>query len=61
VLVRPDDVAALAAVLRRLIESPAERERLAAGARAAATTFPSWQDSAKLFADVLEQVAGTIK
>ena len=57
VLVRPDDVAALAAVLRRLIESPAERERLAAGARAAATTFPSWPESAALFAHVLEQVA----
>jgi glycosyltransferase involved in cell wall biosynthesis len=57
VLVPPDDVDALAVVLRRLIGSPSERERLAAGARAAATTFPSWQDSAKLFAQVLEQVA----
>jgi len=56
VLVPPDDVDALAAVLRRLIESPPERERLAAGARAAATTFPSWQESARLFARVLEQV-----
>jgi glycosyltransferase involved in cell wall biosynthesis len=57
VLVPPDDVDALAAVLRRLIESPDERERLAAGARAAAPTFPSWQESAALFARVLEQVA----
>jgi glycosyltransferase involved in cell wall biosynthesis len=56
VLVPPDDVDALAAVLRRLIESPSERDRLAAGARAAAPTFPSWQDSAELFAHVLEQV-----
>ena len=56
-LVPPDDVDALAAVLRRLIESPGERERLAAGARAAAATFPSWQESATLFARVLEQVA----
>jgi glycosyltransferase involved in cell wall biosynthesis len=56
VLVPPDDVEALAAILRRLIESPSERERLAAGARAAATTFPSWQESAGLFARVLEQV-----
>jgi glycosyltransferase involved in cell wall biosynthesis len=63
-LVPPDDVDALAAVLRMLIESPSERERLAAGARAAATTFPTWQDSAKLFARVLEQVdagAGQLK
>ena len=57
VLVAPDDVDALAAVLRRLIESPLERERLAAGARAAAVKFPSWEESAKLFACVLEQVA----
>jgi glycosyltransferase involved in cell wall biosynthesis len=56
VLVPPDDVDALAGILRALIESPRERERLAAGARAAATTFPSWQDSAGLFARVLEQV-----
>jgi glycosyltransferase involved in cell wall biosynthesis len=57
VLIPPDDIDALVAVLRGLIESPAERERLAAGARAAAITFPSWQDSAELFAHVLEQVA----
>jgi glycosyltransferase involved in cell wall biosynthesis len=57
VLVPPDDADALAAVLRRLIEGPAERERLAAGARAAAATFPSWQESAALFARVLEEVA----
>jgi glycosyltransferase involved in cell wall biosynthesis len=57
VLVPPDDVDALAVVLRRLIESPRERERLAAGARAAATTFPSWLESAGLFARVLEQVS----
>ncbi|HEY4405171.1 MAG TPA: glycosyltransferase family 4 protein [Xanthobacteraceae bacterium] len=57
VLVPPDDVDALALVLRRLIESPSERARLSAGARAAAATFPSWQDSASLFARVLEQVA----
>jgi glycosyltransferase involved in cell wall biosynthesis len=57
VLVPPDDVDALAAVLRGLIESPSQRERLAAGARAAATTFPSWRESAGLFAGVLEQIA----
>jgi glycosyltransferase involved in cell wall biosynthesis len=57
VLVPPDDVDALAAVLRRLIEDSGERERLAAGARAAAATFPSWRESASLFARVLEQVS----
>jgi glycosyltransferase involved in cell wall biosynthesis len=57
VLVPADDVDALAAVLRRLIENPLERERLAAGARAAAAIFPTWQESAALFAGVLEQLA----
>jgi glycosyltransferase involved in cell wall biosynthesis len=57
VLVPPDDVDALATILRALIENPLQRERLAAGARAAATMFPSWQESAMLFARVLEQVA----
>jgi glycosyltransferase involved in cell wall biosynthesis len=57
VLVPPDDVEALATILRGLIESPGERERLAAGARAAAMTFPSWRESATLFARVLEVVA----
>ena len=42
--------------LRRLIENPAEREKLAAGARAAAASFPSWRESATLFAQVLDQV-----
>jgi glycosyltransferase involved in cell wall biosynthesis len=56
VLVPPDDEDALAAVLRRLIASPSEREALAAGARATAAMFPSWQDSAALFARVLEQI-----
>jgi glycosyltransferase involved in cell wall biosynthesis len=54
VLLPPDDVAALAAALRRLITSPAERERLAAAARAA--TLPSWRQQAALFARVLESL-----
>ena len=45
------DAEALAATLQRLIEDPAERERLAAGARASA--FPSWSGQAALFARVL--------
>jgi glycosyltransferase involved in cell wall biosynthesis len=51
VLVPPDDIETLAATLQRLIENPAERERLAAGARA--TTFPLWSGQAALFARVL--------
>jgi glycosyltransferase involved in cell wall biosynthesis len=55
VLVPPDDVDALAAALRRLIEDPAERERLAAAARAA--RFPSWREQGAAFARLLESVA----
>ena len=47
VLVAPDDAAALALALRRLIENPDERRRLAQSARAAARQLPTWQDSAK--------------
>ena len=54
VLVPPDDVDALAAVLRRLIESPDERKRLAAGARAA--SFPTWGEQAAQFAHALDSI-----
>jgi glycosyltransferase involved in cell wall biosynthesis len=54
VLVPPDDVAALAAALRQLIEDRHERERLAAGARA--VRFPSWSDQAARFAQVLDRL-----
>jgi glycosyltransferase involved in cell wall biosynthesis len=54
VLVAPDDVEALTATLQRLIANPHERERLAAGARAA--KFPSWSEQAALFACVLESL-----
>ncbi len=54
VLVAPDDVEALAVALRALIEDADQRDRLAAGARAA--TFPSWPQQARLFADALERV-----
>lgn len=53
-LVPPDNVEAFAAALRRLIAEPAERERLAAGAREAARKLPTWQASAKLLSDALE-------
>ena len=57
VLVPPGDVAALAAALRRLIENSAERQRFAAGARAAGTKLPTWNESARLFAGAIEAVA----
>jgi glycosyltransferase involved in cell wall biosynthesis len=55
VLVSPDDVEALAAALRLLIETPHQRQRLAAAARAA--KFPTWRKQAALFARVLESLA----
>jgi glycosyltransferase involved in cell wall biosynthesis len=56
VLVPPEDVEALAAVLRRLIGNAPERERLAAGARGAAASFPAWPEQAAAFAQVLERL-----
>ena len=56
-LVAPDDAAAFAAALRRAIEHPEERRRMAASARESALSFPNWQDSAKLFARALEAAA----
>lgn len=57
ILVAPDDVTALALALRRLIENPGERQRLAIAARATAARLPSWQESATLFSRALEAVA----
>jgi glycosyltransferase involved in cell wall biosynthesis len=57
VLVPPDDAAALAAALRRLIAQPAERDTLAAGARAAADALPTWRGSAELFAQAIERAS----
>lgn len=57
ILLPPDDVEALAVTLRRLIDDPEERERLATGARAASSCFPGWRESAELFAGVLDGLA----
>ena len=52
-LVAPDDADALAAALRRLIGDAAERDRLAAAARAAAAKLPTWRQSAERFAGAI--------
>ena len=55
-LVPPDDAAALAQALRRLIANASERETLAAAARAAAARLPTWRQSAEEFARAIEAV-----
>ena len=57
ILVPPDDVAALAAALRRVVSDRLERERMAVAARAVAAALPTWQESAKLFAAAIEAAA----
>src|SRR5262249_13798462 len=54
ILVPVDDVAALSAGLRCLMEAATMRRRLAEGARRAAAELPSWRESAALFAQILE-------
>jgi glycosyltransferase involved in cell wall biosynthesis len=56
-LVPPEDANALARALRCLIGDPHERQRLAMNARSIANGFPTWQDSARLFAGAIEAVA----
>ena len=55
ILVPPEDVEALAAALRRLIGDPAERQRYAAAARAAAGSLPNWAETARDVADALRR------
>jgi glycosyltransferase involved in cell wall biosynthesis len=57
ILVPPDDEAALAAALRRLIADRGKRESMATAARSAAEALPTWQESAKLFAAAIEAAA----
>lgn len=56
-LVPTDDAAALAAALRRLIEDRDERQKFAAASRKAALRLPTWVESGKLFAKIIEATA----
>jgi glycosyltransferase involved in cell wall biosynthesis len=58
ILVPPGDPAALAAALRRVLSEPGLRARLAAGARAARHSLPSWADAVRAFAAELDLAAG---
>jgi glycosyltransferase involved in cell wall biosynthesis len=55
-LVSPDDPAALHAALAELVSDPAARERLAAGASAAARGPYSWDAAAKATLEVYERI-----
>jgi glycosyltransferase involved in cell wall biosynthesis len=57
VLVPPGDPEALAEALRRVLTEPGLRRELAAGARAARRSLPTWDDAARAFAAELELVA----
>jgi glycosyltransferase involved in cell wall biosynthesis len=52
-LVEPGDVEAMAIALRRLIENPGERRRMAGLAREAAREPPRWRDAGAVFARAL--------
>jgi glycosyltransferase involved in cell wall biosynthesis len=54
VLVPPDDAAALARALRRVVGSAEDRRQLAAGAKRASAALPTWRSSAQMFAAALE-------
>ncbi len=57
VLVDPGDIEALARALRRVIGDTGLHRRMADAARAAAPLLPTWRQSAKIFAGVLERLA----
>jgi glycosyltransferase involved in cell wall biosynthesis len=56
VLVPPGDVLALRAALASLLDEPALRARLAAGARAARAVLPTWPQARARFAAALESL-----
>jgi len=57
VLVEPGDVRALTRALELVMKNPKERQWFAAGAREAAKTLPTWEESARAFAAAVEAVA----
>ncbi|HEY0604355.1 MAG TPA: glycosyltransferase family 4 protein [Herpetosiphonaceae bacterium] len=58
IFVSPDDPAALAQALARVLHDPLLRAQLAAGATSRAAALPSWDDTTRRFAQVLTQATG---
>ena len=58
ILVPPNDVAALAQALRRLIADPASRRGFGVGALEAAEALPRWEETARGVAAVLQGTPG---
>jgi len=56
VLVPPGDSRALAPALASLMDDPARRAMLAANARAARASLPTWKSAAKKFVGALDGV-----
>ncbi|KRS12446.1 glycosyl transferase family 1 [Roseovarius atlanticus] len=56
-LVAPDDPAALAGAIERVLIEPGTAERYAAAARARAQSLTCWDHTARIFAGVLERIA----
>jgi len=59
-LVGPGEPQALAAALRAVMTDPGLRERLMAGARAARSDLPDWNDAARAFASELAGLTGNL-
>ncbi len=54
ILTPPGDVPTLSAALRLLMNDRGRREQLSLGAQVAAKKLPTWPESAKIFADIIQ-------
>jgi glycosyltransferase involved in cell wall biosynthesis len=57
ILVPPDDIAALTEALRSVIANPSQRQRMARSALVSVRDFPTWRQSAELFAQAVARAS----